>query len=111
MIISKMKNYFKTLFKYHKQNFLLYLLLIIVIYIRYLLKLPSPLGIILKPLKIKYWSEGLTTASIQILKLNFKKAYQCNSLIYLFLILIILHIFVEPIIMEKFIKFKRNINI
>ena len=70
-----MKKYFKLLFNYHKNNLILYISLVFIISIRYYFKIPSPIGFVLKPLHIRYWSEGLTTAFIQLIKGNFYRAY------------------------------------
>jgi len=96
-----MKKYFNLIFDFHKKNIKFYIFLISIIYIRYWLKIPTPLRLLSKSIHIKYWSSGLTTASIQILKLNFKRAYQCNPLIYLVMIVVFFHIFIEPIIKKN----------
>lgn len=79
----------------------------IIIYTVYYFKLPTPMSIILKPMGIKYWSVGLTTASVQILKLNFKNAYQINPLIYLVLIIGLFHVFLEPVAVHYLRKYKK----
>jgi len=96
-----MKKYFNLLFNYHKNNFILYILLVSIISIRYYFKVPTPIGFILKPLHIHYWSEGLTTAFIQLIKGNFFRAYKINSLIFIVVIAIFFHIFLEPIIFKS----------
>lgn len=96
-----MKKYFNLLFNYHKKNFILYILLLLIVSIRYYFKFPTPIGLILKPLNIHYWSEGMTTASIQFLKGNFYCAYKINPLIFVVVIVIFFHIFLEPIIFNK----------
>ena len=96
-----MKNYFKQLFNYHKKRFILYILLISIISVRYYFKIPTPFGFVLKPLHIHYWSEGLTTAFIQLIKGNVSRAYKINSLIFIVVIAIFFHIFLEPIIFKS----------
>lgn len=96
-----MKKYFNLLFNYHKKKFILYLLLLSIISIRYYFKIPTPFGFVLKPLHIHYWSEGLTTASIQFLKGNFSRAYKTNRLIFIVIIVIFFHIFLEPLIFKN----------
>ena len=94
-----MKKYFNLLFNYHKNNLILYISLIISI--RYYFKIPSPIGFVLKPLHIHYWSEGLTTAFIQLIKGNFYCAYKINPLIFIIVIITFFHIFLEPIIFKN----------
>ena len=96
-----MKKYFNLLFNYHKNNLILYISLVFIISIRYYFKIPSPIGFILKPLHIRYWSEGLTTAFIQLIKGNFYRAYKINPLIFIIVIIIFFHIFLEPIIFKN----------
>ena len=96
-----MKKYFNLLFNYHKKNSILYTLLLSIISIRYYFKIPTPFGFILKPLHIHYWSEGLTTACVQFLKGNLSRAYQINPLIFIVVIVIFFHIFLEPIIFKS----------
>ena len=96
-----MKKYFNLLFNYHKNNLILYILLVSIISIRYYFKVPTPIGFILKPLHIHYWSEGLTTAFIQLIKGNISHAYKINSLIFIVVIAIFFHIFLEPIIFKS----------
>lgn len=96
-----MKKYFNLLFDYHKKKFILYILLLSIISIRYHFKIPTPFGFVLKPLHIHYWSEGLTTASIQFLKGNFSRAYKTNPLIFIVIIVIFFHIFLEPLIFKN----------
>lgn len=96
-----MKKYFNLLFNYHKNNLILYILLISIISIRYYFKVPTPIGFILKPLHIHYWSEGLTTAFIQLIKGNFFRAYKINPLIFIVVTVIFFHIFLEPAIFKS----------
>lgn len=96
-----MKKYFNLLFNYHKNNLILYILLISIISIRYYFKVPAPIGFILKPLHIHYWSEGLTTAFIQLIKGNFFRAYKINPLIFIVVTVIFFHIFLEPAIFKS----------
>ena len=100
-MIQIMKNYFKQLFNYHKKRFILYILLISIISVRYYFKIPTPFGFVLKPLHIHYWSEGLTTAFLQLIKGNFYRAYKINPLIFIVVIVIFFHIFLEPIIFKN----------
>ena len=65
-----MKNYFTRLWAYHQRFFRLYLLVFVAIYGVYLLHLPTPLSLILKPLGLKSWSAGLTRASVRLLHLD-----------------------------------------
>lgn len=96
-----MKKYFNLLFNYHKNNLILYILLVSIISIRYYFKVPTPIGFILKPLHIHYWSEGLTTAFIQLIKGNFFRAYKINPLIFIVVTVIFFHIFLEPAIFKS----------
>ena len=64
-----MKIYFTRLWAYHQRFFRLYLLLLVAIYGIYLLHLPTPLSLILKPFGIKSWSAGLTRASVRLFHL------------------------------------------
>ena len=96
-----MKKYFNLLFNYHKNNLILYISLVVIISIRYYFKIPTPFGFVLKPLHIHYWSEGLTTAMIQFLKGNFSRAYKTNPLIFIVIIVIFFHIFLEPLIFKN----------
>ncbi|SQF24149.1 hypothetical protein C4K59_000970 [Streptococcus thermophilus] len=48
-----MKNYFTRLWAYHQRFFRLYLLVLMAIYGVYLLHLPTPLNLILKPFGLK----------------------------------------------------------
>ena len=96
-----MKNYFKQLFNYHKKRFILYILLISIISVRYYFKIPTPFGFVLKPLHIHYWSEGLTTAFLQLIKGNFYRAYKINPLIFIIVIVIFFHIFLESVIFKN----------
>jgi len=96
-----MKKYFNLLFNYHKNNIILYILLVSIISIRYYFKVPTPIGFILKPLHIHYWSEGLTTAFIQLIKGNFFRAYKINPLIFIVVTVIFFHIFLEPAIFKS----------
>ena len=96
-----MKKYFNLLFNYHKNNLILYILLVSIISIRYYFKVPTPIGFILKPLHIHYWSEGLTTAFFQLIKGNFFRAYKINPLIFIVVTVIFFHIFLEPAIFKS----------
>ncbi|RRD40201.1 DUF2752 domain-containing protein [Leptotrichia sp. OH3620_COT-345] len=96
-----MKKYLLLLYNYHKGNIFLYISLPIVIYIFYYFKLPTPLSLILKPFGINYWSIGLTRASIQLISLNLKKAYEYNPLIYSVFIIGISHLLVFPLFNPK----------
>ncbi len=96
-----MKNYFRIIFNYHRGNIKLYIFLMMIIFIRYYLKLPTPLGFILKRFGLNYWSQHMTTAFIYILKGNFYRAYKTNFLIYPVLITILFHLFFEPLFSKR----------
>lgn len=51
------------LVSYHRPHYKLYILLFCAIYRWYLLQLPTPASMLLNPLGIPYWSEGMTRAS------------------------------------------------
>lgn len=74
-----MKNYFTRLWAYHQHFFRLYLLVLMAIYGVYLLHLPTPLNLILKPFGLKGWSAGLTRASVRLLHLDWQGAWDYIS--------------------------------
>ena len=96
-----MKIYFTRLWAYHQRFFRLYLLLFVAIYGIYLLHLPTPLSLILKPFGIKSWSAGLTRASVRLLHLDWQGAWDYNPLIYPLVIYIFTYIFLFPILSDK----------
>lgn len=61
-----MKNYFTRLWAYHQRFFRLYLLVLVAVYGVYLLHLPTPLSLILRPFGLNGWSAGLTRASVRL---------------------------------------------
>ena len=66
------ENYFHTLVGLPPAFFRLYLLVLMAIYGVYLLHLPTPLNLILKPFGLKGWSAGLTRASVRLLHLDWQ---------------------------------------
>ena len=62
--------------------FRLYLLVLVAVYGVYLLHLPTPLSLILRPFGLKGWSAGLTRASVRLLHLDWQGAWDYNPLIY-----------------------------
>lgn len=96
-----MKNYFARLWAYHQRFFRLYLLLLVAIYGIYLLHLPTPLSLILKPFGITSWSAGLTRASVRLFHLDWQGAWDYNPLIYPLVIYIFAYVFLFPIFSDK----------
>lgn len=96
-----MKIYFTRLWAYHQRFFRLYLLLLVAIYGIYLLHLPTPLSLILKPFGIKSWSAGLTRASVRLFHLDWQGAWDYNPLIYPLVIYIFAYVFLFPIFSDK----------
>ena len=94
-----MKTYFTRLWAYHQRFFRLYLLVLMAIYGVYLLHLPTPLSLILKPLGLKSWSAGLTRASVRLL--DWQGAWDYNPLIYPLVVYILTYFFLFPIFSDK----------
>ena len=92
-----MKNYFTRLWLYHQRFFRLYLLLLVAVYGVYLLHLPTPLSLILRPFGLKAWSAGLTRASVRLLHLDWQGAWDYNPLIYPLVVYILTYFFLFPI--------------
>ena len=101
-----MKNYFTRLWAYHQRFFRLYLLVLVAVYGVYLLHLPTPLSLILRPFGLKAWSTGLTRASVRLLHLDWQGAWDYNPLIYPLVVYILTYFFLFPIFSDK--KIKRN---
>ena len=91
-----MKNYLTRLWFYHRRFFALYLILITAIYGVYLLHLPTPLSLILKPLGLQSWSAGLTRASVRLLHLDWQGAWHYNPLIFPLTAFILSYFFILP---------------
>ncbi len=81
--------------------FRLYLLVLMAIYGVYLLHLPTPLNLILKPFGLKGWSAGLTRASVRLLHLDWQGAWDYNPLIYPLVVYILTYFFLFPIFSDK----------
>ena len=96
-----MKNYFIRLWAYHQRFFRLYLLVLMAIYGIYLLHLPTPISLILKPLGLKWWSAGLTRASVSLLRVDLQGAWDYNPLIYPLVVYILTYFFLFPIFSDK----------
>ena len=96
-----MKNYFTRLWAYHQHFFRLYLLVLMAIYGVYLLHLPTPLSLILRPFGLKGWSAGLTRASVRLLHLDWQGAWDYNPLIYPLVVYILTYFFLFPIFSDK----------
>ena len=96
-----MKNYFTRLRAYHQRFFRLYLLVLMAIYGVYLLHLPTPLNLILKPFGLKGWSAGLTRASVRLLHLDWQGAWDYNPLIYPLVVYVLTYFFLFPIFSDK----------
>ena len=96
-----MKNYFTRLWAYHKRFFRLYLLVLVAVYGVYLLHLPTPLSLILRPFGLKAWSTGLTRASVRLLHLDWQGAWDYNPLIYPLVVYILTYFFLFPIFSDK----------
>ncbi len=110
-----MKNYFTRLWAYHQRFFRLYLLVLVAVYGVYLLHLPTPLSLILRPFGLKAWSTGLTRASVRLLHLDWQGAWDYNPLIYPLVVYILTYFFLFPIfsdkkIIEKYHKKMETIN-
>lgn len=86
---------------YHQRFFRLYLLVLMAIYGIYLLHLPTPISLILKPLGLKGWSAGLTRASVRLLHLDWQGAWDYNPLIYPLVVYILTYFFLFPIFSDK----------
>lgn len=71
------------------------------IYGVYLLHLPTPLNLILKPFGLKGWSAGLTRASVRLLHLDWQGAWDYNPLIYPLVVYILTYFFLFPIFSDK----------
>ena len=99
-----MKNYFTRLWAYHQRFFRLYLLVLVAVYGVYLLHLPTPLSLILRPFGLKAWSAGLTRASVRLLHLDWQGAWDYNPLIYPLVVYILTYFFLFPIFSDKKIK-------
>ena len=98
---SNAQNYFTRLRAYHQRFFRLYLLVLMAIYGVYLLHLPTPLNLILKPFGLKGWSAGLTRASVRLLHLDWQGAWDYNPLIYPLVVYILTYFFLFPIFSDK----------
>ena len=96
-----MKNYFTRLWAYHQRFFRLYLLVLVAVYGVYLLHLPTPLSLILRPFGLKGWSAGLTRASVRLLHLDWQGALDYNPLIYPLVVYILTYFFLFPIFSDK----------
>ena len=96
-----MKNYFTRLWAYHQRFFRLYLLVLVAVYGVYLLHLPTPLSLILRPFGLKGWSAGLTRASVRLLHLDWQGAWDYNPLIYPLVVYILTYFFLFPIFSDK----------
>ena len=96
-----MKNYFTRLWAYHQRFFRLYLLVLVAVYGVYLLHLPTPLSLILRPFGLKGWSAGLTRASVRLLHLDWQGAWNYNPLIYPLVVYILTYFFLFPIFSDK----------
>lgn len=73
---------FHTLVGLPPAFFRLYLLVLVAVYGVYLLHLPTPLSLILRPFGLKAWSAGLTRASVRLLHLDWQGAWDYNPMIY-----------------------------
>lgn len=91
-----MKTYFLRLWFYHQRFFKLYLLLFFGVYGIYIFHLPTPLSLILKPLGLHSWSEGLTRASTRLLHLDIQGAWAYNPLIFPLFIFMVIYLFIFP---------------
>lgn len=92
---------FHTLVGLPPAFFRLYLLVLMAIYGVYLLHLPTPLNLILKPFGLKGWSAGLTRASVRLLHLDWQGAWDYNPLIYPLVVYILTYFFLFPIFSDK----------
>ena len=101
-----MKTYFTRLWAYHQRFFRLYLLVLVAVYGVYLLHLPTPLSLILKPFGIKSWSAVLTRASVRLFHLDWQGAWNYNPLIYPLVIYIFAYVFLFPIFNDKTVNMK-----
>ena len=97
-----MKKLFHTLVGLPPAFFLrLYLLVLVAVYGVYLLHLPTPLSLILRPFGLKAWSAGLTRASVRLLHLDWQGAWDYNPLIYPLVVYILTYFFLFPIFSDK----------
>lgn len=96
-----MKNYLTRLWFYHRRFFALYLILIIAIYGVYLLHLPTPISLILKPFGLQAWSAGLTRASVRLLHLDLRGAWDYNPLIFPLTVFIFYYLFLVPLFSKE----------